>query len=300
MSCSNSAAGQSPAAAALRSGSGRAFDQCLKACIPSYLSFIVPLSCPPAASHRPPSPAQCQGAINDYCRYIGSPGDAWWSCALAGGSEQYSPRGRYSEASSSPLPCLDFSVAERHPTPPAGVPSRLDRMATLMAQRRARQAQERARAQKEEEERREAAAVEASIFGSLFGRRAQPGDLPQQQGSAAGAGAGRSPWMRVSAADGAAPMSIWSVSVVEVWWVWGWWNGLLVVSGMGCSWWVWGWWDGRLVVVAEEWWAATHAGSFRCQCAAVGLDVHIAEEGGQMQWLITRIMPLGEDGKHCA
>lgn len=152
-----------------------------------------------------------------------------------------------------------------------------------MAQRRARRAQERARAQKEEEERREAVAVEASIFGSLFGRRAQPGDLPQQQGSAAGAGAGRSPWMRVSAADGATPMSIWSVSVVEVWWVWGWWNGLLVVSGMGCSWWVWGWWDGRLVVVAEEWWAATHAGSCCCQWAAVGLDVHTAEQGGRMQ-----------------
>lgn len=129
------------------------------------------------------------------------------------------------------MPCLDFSVAERHPTPPAGVPSRLDRMAALMAQRRARQAQERARAQKEEEQR-EAAAVEASIFGSLFGRRAQPSHLPQQQGTAARAGAGRSPWMRVSAADGATPMSIWSVSVVEVWWVLGWRNGLLLLGGL--------------------------------------------------------------------
>lgn len=38
------------------------------------------------------------------------------------------------------------------------------------------------------------------------------------------------------------------------------------------------WWDGRLVVVAEEWWAATHAGGLCCQWAAVGLDVHTAEQ----------------------
>ena len=35
--------------------------------------------------------AQCQGAANDYCRYVGDAPNIWWSCALAGTTNQYSP-----------------------------------------------------------------------------------------------------------------------------------------------------------------------------------------------------------------
>ncbi len=33
--------------------------------------------------------AQCKGAANDYCRYVGDYGNPTWSCALAGSEDQY-------------------------------------------------------------------------------------------------------------------------------------------------------------------------------------------------------------------
>jgi hypothetical protein len=49
--------------------------------------------------------AQCQGAANDYCRYVGTPPSIWWSCALAGSSNQYTDPGIYVEKTTSAQPC---------------------------------------------------------------------------------------------------------------------------------------------------------------------------------------------------
>ncbi len=52
--------------------------------------------------------AQCQGATNDYCRWVGNESDdtgIWWSCALAGSSNQYTPPGQFSEETTSIQPC---------------------------------------------------------------------------------------------------------------------------------------------------------------------------------------------------
>ena len=42
---------------------------------------------------------QNQGVSNDYCRWVGNCGCSgscsWWSCALAGSSSQYTPKGEY-------------------------------------------------------------------------------------------------------------------------------------------------------------------------------------------------------------
>lgn len=47
--------------------------------------------------------AQCQGATNDYCRWVGNP--AYWSCALAGSFNQYSRAGQFSYLKTSAVPC---------------------------------------------------------------------------------------------------------------------------------------------------------------------------------------------------
>ena len=52
--------------------------------------------------------ATCQGAANDYCRYVGDPGPGWWTCALAGGTttgSSWSPAGQFTEEFTSVLPC---------------------------------------------------------------------------------------------------------------------------------------------------------------------------------------------------
>ena len=49
--------------------------------------------------------AQCQGATNDYCRYVGDKPNDFWSCALAGGDEDLTAPGMYSEDSTSKVPC---------------------------------------------------------------------------------------------------------------------------------------------------------------------------------------------------
>jgi hypothetical protein len=49
--------------------------------------------------------AQCQGAVNDYCRYVGTPPSIWWSCALAGSSNQYTDPGTFFEKTTSAQPC---------------------------------------------------------------------------------------------------------------------------------------------------------------------------------------------------
>ncbi len=37
--------------------------------------------------------AQCQGADNDYCRWVGDAPNIFWSCALAGATSEYTPGG---------------------------------------------------------------------------------------------------------------------------------------------------------------------------------------------------------------
>ena len=49
--------------------------------------------------------AQCQGASNDYCRFVGDQPDVFWSCALAGGVEDISAPGVFSEDGTSKEPC---------------------------------------------------------------------------------------------------------------------------------------------------------------------------------------------------
>ncbi len=49
--------------------------------------------------------AQCQGAANDYCRYVGDAPNVWWSCALAGSNNEYSPAGLFTEAGMRRVPC---------------------------------------------------------------------------------------------------------------------------------------------------------------------------------------------------
>jgi len=51
--------------------------------------------------------AQCRrGVANDYCRYVGNTPGSWWSCALAGSPDQYSPLGMFSQDSTSAVPCF--------------------------------------------------------------------------------------------------------------------------------------------------------------------------------------------------
>jgi hypothetical protein len=43
--------------------------------------------------------------MNDYCRFVGDAPNTFWSCALAGSTDQYSPRGLFNFTTTSRLPC---------------------------------------------------------------------------------------------------------------------------------------------------------------------------------------------------
>ncbi len=48
---------------------------------------------------------QCQGARNDYCRWVGDAPNTWWSCALAGATNQYSPSGAFTQENTRTTVC---------------------------------------------------------------------------------------------------------------------------------------------------------------------------------------------------
>jgi hypothetical protein len=60
----------------------------------------------------------CQGAANDYCRYVSDFPNIYWSCALAGGTmsaQQYTISGALTESACSKTACSE-RACERYPT----------------------------------------------------------------------------------------------------------------------------------------------------------------------------------------
>lgn len=48
---------------------------------------------------------QCQGALNDYCRWLNAPEGSYWSCALAGAEVQFTPAGAVTERFATNVAC---------------------------------------------------------------------------------------------------------------------------------------------------------------------------------------------------
>lgn len=50
---------------------------------------------------------QCQGALNDYCRWVGRGNDSYFSCALAGRESPYTLPGQVTEQFANSAPCQE-------------------------------------------------------------------------------------------------------------------------------------------------------------------------------------------------